>query len=364
VAIAAGQVDAAAKKVESALAGLLSLAISFLAGFLGLGNIASKVMGVIEKVRAAVDKALDTAIAWIVGKAKALFAKLFGKKDKDDTRTEEQKARDVRSAVEEATKVAEAHRDDLPTAQPAINAISAKYKLTKLTVVDDVAGDKHHITGEINPSYTGNIFIATSMEELLKLIPAGAKSDVREAVRNAPDKQKAIQNIFDTAKKGGLIQPTKTMSFGDEITVSGWGTLDTALIKLVQGKGLIISQNLPDVHNFIVANAAGLSKYGYTTKPFVFDPKVAPGAYFQSHAEKQAFISALDRLETELDTTKKKAIANLGVTRPVCPDDCFPFFNAVSQLQGRTIVLADPTVIWIFTPSGQIIRKNMKASSP
>jgi hypothetical protein len=74
VAIAAGQIDAAAKKVESTLAGLLSLAISFLAGFLGLGNIASKVMGVIEKVHAVVDKALDTAIAWIVGKAKALFA--------------------------------------------------------------------------------------------------------------------------------------------------------------------------------------------------------------------------------------------------------------------------------------------------
>ncbi len=70
--------------MESTLAGLLSLAISFLAGFLGLGNIASKILGVIQKVRAAVDKAIDTAIAWIVTKAKALFAKLFGKKEKPD----------------------------------------------------------------------------------------------------------------------------------------------------------------------------------------------------------------------------------------------------------------------------------------
>ncbi len=85
VAIAAGQIEGAANKVESTLAGLLSLAISFLAGFLGLGSIASKVLAVIEKVRAMVDKGIDTAIAWIVGKAKALFAKLFGKKDtKDD----------------------------------------------------------------------------------------------------------------------------------------------------------------------------------------------------------------------------------------------------------------------------------------
>jgi hypothetical protein len=75
VAIAGGQIDAAAKKVESSLASVLSLAISFLAGFLGLGNVAEKIMGVITKVRATVDKAIDALIAWIVKMAKSLFAK-------------------------------------------------------------------------------------------------------------------------------------------------------------------------------------------------------------------------------------------------------------------------------------------------
>jgi hypothetical protein len=74
VSIAAGQIDAASKRVESILAGLLSLAISFLAGFLGLGNVADKIMGVIKKVRAVVDKALDAMIKWIVTMAKKLFA--------------------------------------------------------------------------------------------------------------------------------------------------------------------------------------------------------------------------------------------------------------------------------------------------
>jgi hypothetical protein len=83
VAIAAGNIGAAAGKVESILAGLLSLAINFLAGFAGLGKVAGKIMGIVNKVRDKVDKALDMAIAWIVAKAKALFAKLFGKKDKD-----------------------------------------------------------------------------------------------------------------------------------------------------------------------------------------------------------------------------------------------------------------------------------------
>jgi len=85
VAIASGNIGAAASKVESILGGLLSLAISFLAGFVGLGKVTDKIMGVVNKVRGIVDKALDTAINFIIGKAKALFAKLFSrKKDEED----------------------------------------------------------------------------------------------------------------------------------------------------------------------------------------------------------------------------------------------------------------------------------------
>ena len=51
VAIAAGNIGAAAAKVESILGGLLSLAISFLAGFVGLGKVTSKIMDVEESPR-------------------------------------------------------------------------------------------------------------------------------------------------------------------------------------------------------------------------------------------------------------------------------------------------------------------------
>lgn len=77
VAIAGGNITVAAKRVENILAGLLSLAISFLAGFAGLGKVTDKIQGVIEKVRASVDKAIDAAIEWIVTKAKALFGKFM-----------------------------------------------------------------------------------------------------------------------------------------------------------------------------------------------------------------------------------------------------------------------------------------------
>lgn len=76
VAIAGGNITAAANRVERILANLLSLAISFLAGFLGLGKVTDKIKEVIAKVRGAVDKAIDAAIAWIVDKAKGLFAKV------------------------------------------------------------------------------------------------------------------------------------------------------------------------------------------------------------------------------------------------------------------------------------------------
>lgn len=81
VAIAGGAITAAASKVEGILARLLSLAINFLAGFAGLGKVADKVMGVINKIRATVDKALDWLVNWIVNAGKAFMGKVFGRKD-------------------------------------------------------------------------------------------------------------------------------------------------------------------------------------------------------------------------------------------------------------------------------------------
>ena len=78
VAIAEGRIEGAANKVENALANVIAIAIGLLAGFLGLGGISSKVMDVVKKVQATVDKALDAAIAWLIDKAKAAFAWLFG----------------------------------------------------------------------------------------------------------------------------------------------------------------------------------------------------------------------------------------------------------------------------------------------
>lgn len=137
VAIAAGNIGAAASKVESILAGLLALAINFLAGFAGLGKVANKVMDVINKVRDKVDKAIDTAIAWIVARAKALFARLFGKKEKPGD------PNDVRTKVKNELAGRLSGQVDPEAVPGIIKDVRGKYQkdgLKSLTAIEKKAG--------------------------------------------------------------------------------------------------------------------------------------------------------------------------------------------------------------------------------
>ncbi|HEU4326217.1 MAG TPA: DUF4157 domain-containing protein [Roseiflexaceae bacterium] len=81
-ALAGGNVGALASKVEQGLATAVPMAISFLAGLLGLGNLPARVQGIIQKVR----KPIESGIQWLIKQAKALGKKLLNKlggKDKD-----------------------------------------------------------------------------------------------------------------------------------------------------------------------------------------------------------------------------------------------------------------------------------------
>lgn len=65
--IARGILDNSIKAVEGVLGRLLPLAIDLLARLIGLGNVGGKVRELLEKVRGAVDKAIDKLIAKVVG---------------------------------------------------------------------------------------------------------------------------------------------------------------------------------------------------------------------------------------------------------------------------------------------------------
>jgi hypothetical protein len=168
VTIAAGNIAAAANRVESILGGLLSLAISFLAGFLGLGKVTDKIMGVIQKVRASVDKAIDAAIAWVVAKAKALFARLFSKKDKPDDRTEEEKRRDKRAAIAEAERLVSRSDFDEAGTRQALGPIKLRYRLSALELVIDAkspAVETIHFTASASDQEVGQAITANTAQD-------------------------------------------------------------------------------------------------------------------------------------------------------------------------------------------------------
>lgn len=161
VAIAGGAIDAAAKRVETALAGVLSLAISFLAGFLGLGNIADKVMGVIKEIRATVDKAIDALIAWIVKMAKALFAKVFGKKDAQKSKSASVK-RDLVTALSQQLSTDRKHEEARVTIAKVAQQFRPLGVKSVLVEAPDSDGESAIIV-EMSPG-----------EEVARLTPGGA----------------------------------------------------------------------------------------------------------------------------------------------------------------------------------------------
>ena len=97
-AIASGQINNAAKKVEITMANTLVVIIGFLAKFVGLGNVPDKLVGIVKKIRQPIDKGLDKIVAWL-GK---MLGKLGGKDDDDPEK--QKKVQAGLSALETAEK--------------------------------------------------------------------------------------------------------------------------------------------------------------------------------------------------------------------------------------------------------------------
>jgi uncharacterized protein DUF4157/putative RNase toxin 15 of polymorphic toxin system len=146
VAIASGNISAAAAKVESILAGLLSLAISFLAGFAGLGNVASKIMGVIQKIRAPIDKAIDWLINWIVTMAKKL-GKFVAQAGLPQDPTERLRL-GMPAAVSAVNRFA-GKRVGAIALNPLLAAVKVRYGFKTLEVFPQ--GNAWAVRGQINP---------------------------------------------------------------------------------------------------------------------------------------------------------------------------------------------------------------------
>ena len=189
VTIAAGNITAAANRVESILGGLLSLAISFLAGFLGLGKITDKIKAVIEKVRLTVDKAIDAVIGWIVGKAKALFGKLFGKKkEEDDPETRLKKAV---AAIKPGVEAMLAKGSSGLVFKAKLLIWKMQYRLSSLEVING------ELIAQINPKLPVAKIIGSQAEQI-RLETHAATLEVV----SLPEVQKAAKEIVKQKKAG------------------------------------------------------------------------------------------------------------------------------------------------------------------
>ncbi|HYR12569.1 MAG TPA: hypothetical protein VEQ60_32570, partial [Longimicrobium sp.] len=207
VAIAAGNIGAAATRVEGILAGLLSLAISFLAGFAGLGRISDKIMGVLAKVRAPIDKALDALINWIVTMAKKLFAKVFGKKDDPkgpDTRTPDEKRAALHAAILEARALATKRGTTRAAVDAALPAILKRHRLVTLQTVDH-GEQNYQIAGTVNPEEKSDDLPKVLTVERAVALVTRALKDRKEAIElsvaSLEDAQAVIAQALPTAQQ-------------------------------------------------------------------------------------------------------------------------------------------------------------------
>jgi hypothetical protein len=163
--IAAGAIGSAAARVESTMAGLLTLVISFLARFIGLGKVSDEVVKIIGKIRAPIDKALDKVVEWIVTMAKrvgrffktAVTGRGSTPSAAGDDRPPAQKQADLRAGVDEATALMQGPATER-SVRARLAAIKAKHRLATLELVVDAKErekERAHIRGTVNPTYDG-----------------------------------------------------------------------------------------------------------------------------------------------------------------------------------------------------------------
>jgi hypothetical protein len=145
-AIAEGVIGAAANKVEKTMGGYLTLVISFLARLIGLGNVSSVVVNILNKVRAPIDKALDRVVTWIVEQAKRLGRFIAQAGVPQDPK--ERLRLGLGAAVKAVNRFA-GKRVGQAVLTPLLGAIKIRYGFTSLEMV--ARGNRWAVRGVVNP---------------------------------------------------------------------------------------------------------------------------------------------------------------------------------------------------------------------
>ncbi len=168
-AIASGNIGAAASRVERTMAGLLTLVISFLARLVGLGRVSDAVVGIVNRIRAPIDHALDRVVNWIVNLARRAgrFIAQAGLPQDPNER--------LGLGLDAATAAVNALRQSSVTAtviNPVLAAIKLRYGFRTLQPVQ--SGNEWWVEGEINPRARKKTNKVASAPAQPAAAPAGA----------------------------------------------------------------------------------------------------------------------------------------------------------------------------------------------
>lgn len=154
-AIASGSLGAAANRVETTMAGLLTLVISFLARIAGLGRVSDAVTNLINRIRAPIDRALDAVVNWIVTQARRLGRFILQAGTPADPNAR------LRLASTAAVAVARRLRGRVtaPILNAALAAIRTRYGLTGIVPFE--RSGRWFVRASINPELITDLTVPT-----------------------------------------------------------------------------------------------------------------------------------------------------------------------------------------------------------
>lgn len=157
-AIAGGVISAAANRVEQTMAGLLTLAISFLARIAGLGKVSDAVINIINKIRAPIDRALDKVVEWIAAQARRLGRFIAQAGVPQDTNERLRLA--AQAAVSAARRLTGRVTQGL--LNPILQGIKLRYGLQEIQPYEQ--GGTWWVRATINPTVTQSLGVSSSAQ--------------------------------------------------------------------------------------------------------------------------------------------------------------------------------------------------------
>ncbi|MFB9645612.1 hypothetical protein [Microbacterium terregens] len=201
--IAAGGVGAVAGYIEKTLGRMVPVLIGFLASLLGLGGISGKIKKILETIQKPVNKAID----WVIGKAvafgkkalalgkklwnkakekgKAAFGKLkkkLGIKEKTPEQIEKEKQARLDKGVAAGLKIVErfAKRPLLKAVvAPLMTAVRLRYRMTSLELI--VQDGVWAVSGAVNPARVAKSSVKPGEQDkhVGKVAPHGSQPSPR-----------------------------------------------------------------------------------------------------------------------------------------------------------------------------------------